>query len=160
LARKPRGGIGCSGEPLRQIWLAKRFPKIAVSLLNFDFGAGCFELSLKLFCFFLGDAFLEGSRSALNKLLSVSESETGDSAANFFNDRNLVAAVALEDDVEFGLFFSRSSVSATTASCGDCYRCCSAYAPLFFEGLNEVSDFQYGKAAETFYDFFDVCHGI
>lgn len=121
-------------------------------LLDFDLGAGGFDLFLDLFRFFLGDAFLEGLWSALNEGLRFREAEACDSGANFLNDRDLVATGVSQDDIKGGLFFDRGCCSGSTASSGDGYGSGGANAPLVFELLNQVSDFKDGKSAELIHE--------
>ena len=54
-------------------------------LLDLDLGAGRFDLLLDLFGFFLGDAFLQGLRSALDKSLGFGETEASDASAGRFS---------------------------------------------------------------------------
>ena len=148
-------------NPLATIVVARRLSmKGCGDLLDFDLGTSSFELALKLISFFFADAFLKWARSAFDKLLGVGQAESRDSAAHFLNDSDLVAAVTLKDHVKFGFFFSCCATAVCGSCCDCCNRSCCTYAPLIFEGLYKVSDFQDGKSAEAFYDFVNVCHGI
>ena len=131
-------------------------------LLDLDLRACGFELLLDLFGFGLGRAFLDGLRSAFDEGLGFGEAETGDRGADFLDDVDLVRAGLLEDDVERGLLF-RGCCSGSTATCGGC---CGghwgrgAHAPLGFELLHEISDFEDGESAELIDDGVDVCHDV
>ena len=79
-----------------------------MNLLHFNFSAGFNQLLLGFFGFFLGHGFLQGGGSAVNLVLGFLQAEAGQSADNL-DDADLVGAGGLQDDVEFGLFFSGSS---------------------------------------------------
>ena len=129
-------------------------------LLDFDLGAGGFDLFLDLFRFFLGDTFLEGLWSALNEGLCFCEAEACDSSANFLNDRDLVATGVGQDDIKRGLFFDRGSCCSTCTGSRDGYGSGGANTPLVFELLNQVSDFKDGKSAELIHECCCICHSM
>ena len=132
-----------------------------MELLDFDFGAGGFDLFLDLFRFFLGHAFLEGLRSAFDESLRFRETQTGDRGTNFLNDGDLVRAAINEDDVEAGLLFSGFRSGATCGRTGgNSDGSSGADAPLLFELLHEVGDFENGKTAQLVNEFSCICHGV
>src|SRR6478609_356970 len=118
LAEPPFPSTGASRHPRNsQIWIPA-FAGITSRasrrwrLLELDGAAGFFDLLLDLFGFVLVDAFLDGLRSAFDERLGFAETQAGD-GADFLDDVDLLATVAGEDHVEFGLFFfSRRSGSS------------------------------------------------
>src|SRR4051812_43513962 len=72
--------------------------------LELDGAAGILDLLLDLLGFVLVDAFLDGLGRALDQRLRLAEAKPGD-RADFLDHVDLLAAVAGQDDVEFGLFF-------------------------------------------------------
>src|SRR3989337_1407126 len=82
--------------------------KVVRSLLQLDGAAGFLDLLLDLLGLVLVDAFLDGLRRAFDQRLGFAEAQAGD-GADFLDDVDLLATVAGEDHVEFGLlFFSRT----------------------------------------------------
>ncbi len=63
---------------------------VETGLLDFDLGAGGFDLFLDLSGFFLGDTLFEGFRCALNESFGFSETEACHSCAHFFDDADLI----------------------------------------------------------------------
>ena len=118
-------------------------------LLDFDLGTGGFDLLLDLFGFGFGDTTLEHFRSAFDEGLGFGEAETGDRAADFLNDSNLVRAAFGEDNIEFGLFFFCFSDGRSATATG---RSSGANAPLLFEGFYELGSFEDGESAEVVND--------
>src|SRR5215813_13231947 len=80
-------------------------------LLNFDLGAGLFELLLDGRSFVLVHAFLDGLRSAVNEVLGFFQTEACD-FANGLDDVDLVAAHVGENDGELRLLFRRSRTTS------------------------------------------------
>ena len=120
-------------------------------LLDLDLGASRFDLLLDLFGFFLGDAFLEGLRSALDERLGFGEAEAGDAARTSLMTAILLAPVSLR--MTSNAVFSSTGAAAAPppAGGGDGHRSSGADAPLLFELFHEISDFQDGKSAELFH---------
>ena len=71
--------------------------KVNSQLLDFNFGARGFELSLDLGGIVFADAFLDRFRSGFDQILGFLEPETGD-RAHFLDDRDLVVAERREDE--------------------------------------------------------------
>src|SRR5689334_24435814 len=112
--------------------------KRARSLLELDGSAGFLDLLLDLLGLVLGNTLLDGLRSAFDQRLRLAEAKTGD-RADFLDHVDLLAAVAGENDVEFGLFFGRSrSGSAAAGSRSNRDRSRSRNAPLLLELLGEI----------------------
>src|ERR1044071_5763338 len=86
-------------EPPFGSWSRRR------SLLELDGAAGFLDLLLDLLGFVLVDAFLDRLRSGLDQSLRFAQTQAGD-RADFLDHVDLLAAVAGQDDVEFGLLFS------------------------------------------------------
>src|SRR6185503_4310431 len=98
------------------------------SLLQLDGAAGILDLLLDLLGLFLVDAFLDRLGSAFDQRLRLAEAKAGD-RANFLDHVDLLAAVAGEDDVEFGLLFGgRAGSGSGGGSRGN--RSSSGNAPL------------------------------
>ena len=87
-------------------------------LLELDGSAGFLKLGLGGFGFVLGDAFQNSRRCAFHQSLGFRQAQTGFDFAHSLDDLNLLAAITREDDVEFGLFFSRRGITSTTTACG------------------------------------------
>ena len=81
-------------------------------LLDFDFCADSFELSLESLCIFLGNAFLDLGVLGLDKSLCFCKAEAGD-CTDFLDDLDLLGAELGEDNVELGLlFYDRAATAA------------------------------------------------
>ena len=66
---------------------------------------------------------------------------------------------ACDDGVNDGTYGTcNPDCTNVTARCGDGHRSCGADAPLGFELLHEISDFQDGKPAELVHDCGCICH--
>ena len=111
-------------------------------LFNGDLCAGFFELGLKGFSFFLGNAGLNHLGSTNNDFLSFAEAEAG----NFLNSLDNLELSSFikggEFYVEFGLFFFCGS--------SNCSNACNSYgssgnAVFFFKSANEVFEFKNRK---------------
>jgi len=130
-------------------------------LLDFDLGAGGFDLLLDLSGFFLGDALFKGLGCAFDEGFSLGETESGHSGANFFNNGDLVGAGIGEDDVEGGFFLSWCSGGSTGWACsGYSNGSSGANAPFFFELFDEVSNFKDGESAELIDECGCICHMV
>ena len=116
-------------------------------LLEGNGGAGSLELLLGLLGSFLGGAFEDSLRCAVNQVLGFLEAEGGD-GADFLDHCDLLVAGSFEDDVEVGLLFSFFSGSATgggrngNSSCGN-------FEGLF-EELDELGELDDGQFLESF----------
>src|SRR3546814_20896811 len=107
-------------------------------------GAGLFELLLDLLGLVLAHAFLDGLRRALDESLRFGQAKAGD-RADFLDHVDLLATVAGEDDVEFGLFLSSRGASATASrSSRPSDTSAARTAPLHFTNLGEFRPFQDG----------------
>ena len=71
-------------------------------LLELGFGTGFFEFLLHLLGSLFCNGFLDLAGSAVDEVLRLFESETGD-LSDDLDDRDLVGTDALEVDVELGL---------------------------------------------------------
>src|SRR3954454_5102241 len=98
------------------------------SLRPLDGAAGILDLLLDLLGLFLVDAFLDRLGSAFDQRLRLAEAEVGD-RADFLDDVDLLAAVAGQDDVEFGLL-SGARAGSRTGGRSFSNRGSSRYAPL------------------------------
>src|SRR6201989_3047617 len=103
---KSSGADRCKEPRLLSKLAVKYWPEV-LSLLDFDFGAGFFELLLDGGGFVLADAFLDGLGRAIDEVLGFFQAEAGD-FANRLDDVDLVAADVGEHDGEFRLLFRRS----------------------------------------------------
>ena len=149
---------GASGWPgLRRLRVACATRRRRCGLLEFDGRASGFELLLELFGFGLVDAFLDRLRRRFDQRLGFGQAQAGD-GADFLDDVDLLATVAGQDDVEFGLFFSGGSSSSGRASNGD--GSSGRNAPLFFEHLGQVSGFENGQCRQLVDDCIEVSHVI
>src|SRR5689334_23008688 len=84
--------------------------KRARSLLELDGSAGFLDLLLDLLGLVLGNTLLDGLRSAFDQRLRLAEAKAGD-RADFLDHVDLLAAVAGENHVKFGLLFGGRSGS-------------------------------------------------
>ena len=119
-------------------------------LLDLSLGSCCFDLLFDLFSFFLGGAFLDGLRSALNESLGLGKPESWDCGTHFLDDADLIGSDFLQDDIKGGLLLNGSSGSGG-ASSGNSDWSGGANAPLLFKGLYEVSDLKNCQVAELIY---------
>src|SRR5690606_37320143 len=103
----------------------------------------------------LGNAFLDGLRSAFDQGLGFAQAEAGD-GTDFLDDVDLVVAEGGEDHVEFGLFLSSGGRSGTTGSGGDGNRSGGGNAPLFFQQLREFRGLQNGQGREVINEFGEI----
>ena len=85
-------------------------------LLNLDGATGFLELGFGGFGFVLGNAFQYSRWCAFDQSLGFRQAQTGFDFAHSLDDLNLFPAVAREDNVEFGLLFSRRGIAATTTA--------------------------------------------
>src|SRR6185369_7352450 len=127
-----------------------------LNLLQFDGAAGIFDLLLELLSLVLVDAFLDRLRGALDQRLGFAEAKPGD-RADFLDDVDLLATVAGQDDVEFGLLFSgRAGSSGGGRRSGN--RGGGGNAPLLFERLGEIRGFEDGQFGKLVDQLGDVSH--
>src|SRR5262249_30245928 len=125
------------------------------NLLEFDLGAGSFQLLLDVFGFGLVGAFLDSLGSAFDQSLGFAQAQTGD-GTDFLDDVDLVVAEGGEDHVEFGLFFNRSSGSGSAAGSSHGNGGGGGNAPLLFEHLGELGSFQDGQGGQVVYEFGEI----
>ena len=100
-----------------------------VKLLQFNLSTGSFQLSLDFFGFSLRSAFLNSLRSTVNQVFGFFLTQRGN-AGDLLNNVIFVSAGFIEDNVEFGLFFSCGSSTAGSRSSNGSSR---RNAPLFFQ---------------------------
>ena len=117
-------------------------------LLYFDFCASLGQLLADCVRIVLGNAFLNSLRCVVNNFLRFLQAQAGDLADNL-DDRDLVAASALQHDVKLGLLFSSRS-SARNRSSSNSNRSSSGNAELLFESLNELGELQNGECLNIF----------
>ena len=128
-------------------------------LLDFDGAAGANDLGSDFVGFSLRDAFLDRLRSGFHQRLGFGQAERGD-RADFLDDGDLVAAVAGQDDVEFGLFFDSFGSSATASRGSNGNSSSGGNAPCFFEGLGKVSRLEDGQLRKFFNKLGDIGHDV
>src|SRR3546814_17961428 len=93
-------------------------------------------------------SFLDSLRRALDESLRFGHAKAGD-RADFLDHVDLLAAVAGEDDVEFGLFLSSRGASATAGrSSRNSDSSGGRNAPLLFQKLGAFRRFQNGQRSE------------
>ena len=95
-----------------------------MKLFEFDSSASFFEFSFESFSVSFSNAFFNSFRSAVNESFSVFQAEARNFTDNFDNADFFVAS-GLENDVEFGFFFSRSSASSRSSRLRTPSRCIS-----------------------------------
>jgi len=88
---------------------------VAGRLLEFDLAAGFLDFLGQGVGLFLGQAFLDRLGGAVDQFLGFLEAQAG-RFADDLDDLNLLVAGALEDDVEFGLFFGRFAAAFAAAA--------------------------------------------
>src|SRR5947208_2578382 len=110
----------------------------AVRLLEVGLGAGFLELLLGGLGVGLGNAFLDGLRSAVDEVLGFLQAQAGQ-LADRLDDLHLVGADLGQHDREFGLLFGdgSSSAAATAAAARRGHRR-SRDAELLFDRLDQV----------------------
>jgi hypothetical protein len=128
-----------------------------IELLEGNAGAGSFELILGLLGRFLGGAFDDGLRSAVNQVLGFLETK-GSDCANFLDHCDLLVARVFQDDVECSLLFFFGS-SGSGASNGNSS---SGNFEGLFEELNELRELDDGQFLESFNELFvgELRHGV
>ena len=131
---------------------------IRLKLLNFNSCACCLESCLNCLSVILGYAFLNSLGSALNEVLSVLKSETGD-LTNCLDNVELLSAEVLEDYVELGLLLSCGSCCACYCCACSCYGSCR-YTELLLDCLYEVVELENSECLYLVNDCCDLfaCH--
>src|SRR5690606_24403608 len=119
-------------------------------LLDFDRGAGRFQVLLDLLGFFLRSAFLDRA-TGFGQILGFLQAQAGD-RADHLDDLDLLVAGRLQDHVELGLLFDRGGSSGRTGSHGD--RGGGGHAELLFHRLDQLHHLDEGLAADRFDDLF------
>ena len=108
-----------------------------------------------------GTPVLTGGTTLVDKGFRFGKAQTGNDAADFLDDSDLLGTTVDENHVELGLFLdSRSSTSSSASDSHSSHRSSGAHAPLVFQGLHKFSDFQDGQSAEFIYDFANISHVI
>ena len=108
-------------------------------LLNFNFSASFFELRFNLFCFFFGNAFFDSFRCAINQILSLFQTQTGN-VFHYFHYLQFRLARALQDHVE-RRFLSSSGATVGSRSSGNGNSSSSGLNSVFF--LQNIGKFVY-----------------
>src|SRR5690606_33233577 len=127
-------------------------------LLDFDLGAGFFQLLLQLFSGLLRDVLDDRLRSAFDQVLGFLQTQVGADAADFLDDVDLLVAAVNQDNGELGLLFSGFSRSSGAGDSSDGDRSSSRDAPLVFQQLRQFSGFQDGQGRQFFNDFGEISH--
>lgn len=96
--------------------------KYSYKLLELNLSAGLFDSLLKVLSLVLRQAFLNGSRSALNESLSVLQTETA-SLLNSLHDLQLGCANIGENHVERGLLLSSGGCTTSSGTSSNCNSC-------------------------------------
>src|SRR5690606_5221866 len=88
-------------------------------LLDFDLGAGFFQLLLQLFSSLLRDVLDDRLRSAFDQVLGFLQTQVGADAADFLDDVDLLVAAVNQDNGELGLLFAGRSGFSSAGDSGD-----------------------------------------
>ena len=122
------------------------FVKSEDNLLDFDFCADSFELSLESFGIFLGNAFLDLGVLGLDESLCLSKAEPGD-GADFLNDLDLLSAELVENDVKLGLLFNNRAGSCDSGAGSNSS---SGNTEGVFQCMNELRKLENGQSLDLF----------
>src|SRR5690606_24010010 len=106
-----------SGDRTSRCWRAVRSRSASTRLLEGDLRALGLELGLGLLGVLLVGLLQDGLRRGLDQVLGLLEAQPGE-LADDLDDLDLLAAVALEDDVELVLLLSRGGLGATGGRSG------------------------------------------
>src|ERR1700754_3571115 len=127
-------------DAMSNYWRARR------RLLEFDRGAGSFQILLELGSVVLRSRFLHDA-TGLGEVLGFLQAEAGD-GADGLDDVDLLVASGLEDDVELGLLFD--SGGGRAGSSGN--RSGSRDAEGFFDSAYQFHNFHQGLGLDGFDD--------
>ena len=116
-----------------------RYPQ---KLFHLYLSACAFELSLNSLSILLGYLLLNSLGSAVYESLRFLQAKTGD-LTNRLDDSDLVAACALQDNVELGLLSLSSSSLNRTCNCNSSS---SGYAKLVLNSVNQLGELENGEA--------------
>lgn len=106
----------------------------------------------------LGNAFLDGLRSAVDQVLGFLQAQTGQ-LAHGLDDGNLVGAGFSQDNGELGLLFSSGGGATSGGSSDSDSGGSSRHAELLFHFLDQLGQFEHGHASDGVKDFsFVKCH--
>ena len=125
----------------------RAFLCVQVKLLDFDLGANFGESSLDLFGFFLGHGFLQSLGAAYHEFLGFLQAQAGHQFAHSLDNLDLFGAGVNQHDVEFGLFFSSSGGSGSSANDGP--GSSSGNPKLFFQSLDQFVQFEHGHGLDS-----------
>ena len=134
------------------LWNIARFLAEQQELLEFDLGASGFQLLLGFFSVSLRQAFLNSLRSTFNHVLGFLQAQTGQ-FTNSLNNSDLVRTDFSENNVEFRLFFSRSS-STSSRSSNSHSSSGSRNTELFFHHLDEFGNFENSHGRKIYVEDF------
>src|SRR5690242_14316845 len=120
------------------------------ALRNRNLGADFFELLLDGLGLFLGHAFLDRLRRALDEVLRFLQAQAGD-FADHLDDLDLVAAGFRQRDVELGLLLDggRGRAAATCTRRRHGHRGRRAHAEFGFERLDELRELEDADALDV-----------
>src|SRR3954447_22225639 len=127
------------------------------ALLDFDCGAGLFELGLDRVGLVLGDALLDRLRRRVDEILRLLQPEAGDRTYDL-DHLDFLAARAGEYDVERGLLLGRRTVTAAGRSArrGNRHRSGRGDAPLLLDLVLQLDEIEHGHLAELVEDLVDT----
>jgi len=112
-----------------------------VELLEFDFGAGFFQLFLSGFSISFRHAFFNCLRCAVNHVFGFFQAQASD-FTHSLDDGHFVSAGFNQHHVEFSLLFSSGCATTATTSTSRRGHGCGAHAKFLFDGFHQVVEFQ------------------
>ena len=135
-------------------------PKVLINrnlLFKFNFSASVFELFFERLSIGFGQAFFDGVGSAIDQILSLFQTQTGQ-FFNGFDNCEFVSAGSFQYNIERCFFFGCGSTagcgsSNSNSSCG-----CGFNAIFLFEDLSQLVYFFYGQVYQLFCKSFQICH--
>src|SRR5687768_17297767 len=132
-------------------------------LLEFDGGAGLFEIGLELLGLVALDALLDGLRSVVDHCLCLLEAEAG-GRADRLDHGHLLVARAGQDDVDGGGLLLGRGIAAAAAARGGRRRCDRGrrYAELLLERLDALGELEHRDSLELLDPILcgRCCHGV
>src|SRR5438093_7109939 len=133
----------------RNLRAAPENPSCEGLLLDFDGGAGLFELRLDRVGLLLRRALLDRLRGRVHEVLCFLQAEAGDRADDL-DHLDLLATGVREDDVERRLLLSGRRAVAGCGRTRGCYRdrSCGGDAPLVLDLLLQLDEVEHGHLPE------------